>query len=1462
MMTVNNKILDNDFLNSLSEQKKREFYARITALDINEIPLEQIEGKITGGSINIDGDSSIRRTCSLTLVNENININDYYWGIKTKFKLELGLRNQLTGKYAPGQYPEIVWFPQGIYVISTFNTSYSTSGCTISISGKDKMCLLNGDLGGQLFASIDFGTEEEETQVMEPVKLGLINNSNQLMNKKYYIKIENPSMEVLYNNNLNYIFIQNQESGNYYKDGNVYKLIHEDRKEQIKYYDAYKIPDSPNDLFERIIFSNNDSYKPNTYYYKKNNNKYILDTSKKINLNRQYYYKQTIGNNYVQIQYMYIPNKYYYKENDLFLLDSSLTTTQERDYYIAPSEESYIDTKVWDYEPDTYYYYQDNQYYVLDASENQEQDREYYKLKTLYQHCENIVKKKLTIENIVREAIHTYANEPYHNIIIKDLDNYGLEQLTYKGDEPLYVLNSSTDEDTSTSILLFKNYNKNFENIIDSARVEFNPLSELLLDTGDKIIVQDGQPIGVETKNGILKYYRIEALPQLQIPQNKEKYIAYLELPSETPSIEDNDYYNYSIYISDSNNSISIKIPIFDRSNITENNKIVKERYNEKILQIFIESSTVSKDKYTIAEINYGDDIGYRLTDLTYSGDLITSLGENLTSMLDKIKQMLSDFEYFYDENGRFIFQKKKTYVNTSWSQLTQAEDEQYINFANDESKIAFNFEGNRLISSISNSPVINNLKNDFIVWGKRKGISGSNEIPIHGRYAIDKKPHYYKAFNGKVYITNEKYLTDEDIQDFKENISSIKGFLHKVLHFSKIYESNIAFLNNKYNNAFKLPEQEKDISKNNCGTFGPGWWDIRDWARYYRLLKDLDINDGKYPNGTMKFYSTDGESGFVPRKSILGNNASGDTWFIEIEPNSSLNFSYSFEDHELTDSSYITSEYYESNKINGNIETFKIENVTKPFENPRKNDDDQHTYLYYLNKIEKDPKVETYIFYNPSFPFGETAEQLINNRIKKEYLEYYKDKNIFIVDWREIIYQMALDYFASQDCSDNNPVLIKDSIDSAFLQLETSLSQEQIENLIKSVYSVQPEYILYNSNYSIEDFVKWYKINANCTCRKTYIEEDSTYKYSFYRDGAKQCDFVWIKDNNANKIFQIQEHSLEKRLFPLEKFFVKPEQDILVEDIFKYLTTPDNFLYEVAERNKAYYPTGYTGYEQYYTDMQGFWRKIYNPDYIPQEIYTDGEYDNNNIWQSPKLDDYNLEYYIGLNNEQIKIQYEKLQSLINNESDNERYEELYKLKQKYDKYLIDFQDNNSIDRLYWNVNVFEQPELLDFWIEFLDSDQELAQFAVPQIGDRTKVVNDDKANVIVYKSVPNIILYENADEQKKINDEIINQEISIKTGYNFINVPKGMSQYFTISYRTHSVKDKIDELLYQYSYCIENVSISALPIYHLKPNTLVYIRDEDIGINGEYIINKITYSLVYNGLMSITAIKNPQRII
>jgi hypothetical protein len=64
-----------------------------------------IEGCITNGSINIDGASAVRRTCSLSFIAKDVNINNFYWGLNNKFKLEVGLKNFINSNY-----PDIIWF--------------------------------------------------------------------------------------------------------------------------------------------------------------------------------------------------------------------------------------------------------------------------------------------------------------------------------------------------------------------------------------------------------------------------------------------------------------------------------------------------------------------------------------------------------------------------------------------------------------------------------------------------------------------------------------------------------------------------------------------------------------------------------------------------------------------------------------------------------------------------------------------------------------------------------------------------------------------------------------------------------------------------------------------------------------------------------------------------------------------------------------------------------------------------------------------------------------------------------------------------------------------------------------------------------------------------------------------------------------------------------------------------------
>lgn len=147
---------DSSFLKSFDSIRNKEQYVKITVLNFEEKPIQAIEGRITGGTLNLDGNSAVRRTCNLSMVvtdyeNDLTNINNLL-SINKKIELEIGFLNTTT------YYTNfnIIWFPLGVFVITAPSISHATDGVNISLQLKDKMCLLNGECGGILPASVTF----------------------------------------------------------------------------------------------------------------------------------------------------------------------------------------------------------------------------------------------------------------------------------------------------------------------------------------------------------------------------------------------------------------------------------------------------------------------------------------------------------------------------------------------------------------------------------------------------------------------------------------------------------------------------------------------------------------------------------------------------------------------------------------------------------------------------------------------------------------------------------------------------------------------------------------------------------------------------------------------------------------------------------------------------------------------------------------------------------------------------------------------------------------------------------------------------------------------------------------------------------------------------------------------------------------------------------------------------------
>ena len=444
-----NTYLDRDFLKRMDDYTQREVYAKIISLSWDEKAIAEITGNIASGNITVDGSSSTRRTCSLTVVTDNLKseLNQVDWGINTKFAVLVGLKN-----YIDDQYDDIIWFQQGVFIITSFSQTSNTSGYTIQIQGKDKMCLLDGSIGGAVTADNDFG-----------------------------------------------------------------KLV-------------------------------------------------VIDD---------------------------------------------------------------------------------------DGSES-------------YEYIE--------IQNIIRDSVHKYGLEPYENIILSDIDDCAVELLDYKvANQGLFIYDISTTKDMSvyTSQMTFEN-----------------------------------QPIGQKFINFAL---------------NNANPDWYQMIPNPEYDINNNSGVDQEI-----------KVPVF-----------LKEPFQLQGSNLW----------YRIVKfVEYGDTAGYRKTTLTYPGDLVVNAGSPLTQALDAVKNMLGEFEYYYDIYGCFIFQRKRVYHNIAWTGAVTNEDEDTYYDSINSTQSSYEFSNGFLISSFSNKPNLAAIRNDFSVWG-----TTSTNAPIHLRYAIDDKPFEYTSLlDGIRYYTKE----------------------------------------------------------------------------------------------------------------------------------------------------------------------------------------------------------------------------------------------------------------------------------------------------------------------------------------------------------------------------------------------------------------------------------------------------------------------------------------------------------------------------------------------------------------------------------------------------------------------------------------------------------------------------------------------------------------------------------
>lgn len=132
----------------------------------------EIQGIITGGTINVNGSSSIRRTGSLQMIAEpdkkNITKIDNLISINKRIRVEVGLQCDEINN------GEIYWFNLGRYVITNASINHALQGTNISLNIKDYAVLLNGEVGGIIPTGVIHSPIKNENGELEPVEFEVL----------------------------------------------------------------------------------------------------------------------------------------------------------------------------------------------------------------------------------------------------------------------------------------------------------------------------------------------------------------------------------------------------------------------------------------------------------------------------------------------------------------------------------------------------------------------------------------------------------------------------------------------------------------------------------------------------------------------------------------------------------------------------------------------------------------------------------------------------------------------------------------------------------------------------------------------------------------------------------------------------------------------------------------------------------------------------------------------------------------------------------------------------------------------------------------------------------------------------------------------------------------------------------------------------------------------------------------
>lgn len=842
---------DRVFLKKIDELKVKEYFSKIILIDQNENEIGEQTDSIISGNINIDGNSTIRRTCNLSVaINEQLgDIEDArsIFSIGTKLKIEVGIKN--TTSFYPNF--DIVWFPVGIYVICDASASYSNSGYTIDLQLKDKMCLLNGECGGTLPASVTFDKEESYDSSTDTI----------VTKRPTIYQLINEIVNHWGGEQLGNIIVNDIDE----KIKRVVSIVKQDTLYKCKYKEKYPTYYNSEQMMSYFAELNliDTSIETDTTITRK-----ILGQDafcQAIVTNMENYYSgkglkkslTTELNNYLKDIDDFFKEKA--TENPAFLQVDNISTELDFDHLLA--------------------------YYCL-CEQITENKNIIFK----------IDKNKLSNEKNFKTALNQLLNTIFYNYVlfllpfqevfssttlvadafIKLLQNDLIPSVIQDNNSRIFLANYAWEKKGGLQDTLAKYLNTNVEGSplqVNEATLtkKVNTLRKNLFTRVDDVynMLKDHVNAGDDVTN-LFKPENHELLDDTEIAK-----IINNVLDTKTKKIKKIMQKNIVNFVCS-----------FDDLQLTTEQL---NKWNSAAIENY-QSWTTNSIILGTKDFEIEQDVGYEYVDFVYNQDLIIDAGGTVCDALDKIKNYLGNYEYFYDEEGHFVFQEIKNYINTSLSSIAE-ETGNYNELFSNPQGYKYEFNNSNIIASYTKAPQYNLIKNDFLIWGIKDGSSSDSKIPIRYHLAIDEKPTFDMSFlkNKAIFVDTEDFgfnpNRELNIRVPKRN--SQGNYYNTVEDQTQMYNNNLdkdmIYKIETFKGWFELTDQQKSIHGNYFSYIPEKNVTFTETYPLY-FIWDKDIKKWlHYSTGRFYYFTTDKNPELDRNYCILSNDGADLDWRTQI---------------------------------------------------------------------------------------------------------------------------------------------------------------------------------------------------------------------------------------------------------------------------------------------------------------------------------------------------------------------------------------------------------------------------------------------------------------------------------------------------------------------------------------------------------------------------------------------------